>query len=60
MERVPTGESVFARGRDDFHIVVRTSFTSSLISFVSGNPTVGTVNVVTPADSFCNVKVWTR
>ena len=31
VERVPTGTGVLARGRDDFHIVVRTSFTSSLI-----------------------------
>ena len=31
-----------------------------VISVVGGNPTVGTVSVVIPADSFCNVKVWTR
>jgi hypothetical protein len=30
------------------------------ISVSSTNPTVGTVNVVIPADSFCHVSVWTR
>ncbi len=31
-----------------------------VISISSTNPVTGTVNVVIPADSFCNVSVWTR
>jgi hypothetical protein len=33
---------------------------NATISVSSTNATVGTVNVIIPADSFCNVSVWTH